>query len=169
MYKKLGIIILCLFCCACTKQEPTNKFKEEYEKYNDEYIKLELEDAKLIQYSTTSEINNIIKNKTGVIYIGSPKDNLSRKVIDILLEVADNTGLEKIYYVDSLDGIEGIDDIENKKIPLVLFILEGKIVNYHIGTIDDKIDLTDDEIIELYNSYSEGIHQVLQDACDESC
>ena len=35
--------------------------------------------------------------------------------------------------------------------------------------IDDKVDLSEDETIDLYNIYLEGIHKVLQDACNESC
>ena len=63
----------------------------------------------------------------------------------------------------------GIDEIENKNIPLVLFVLEGKIEAYHVGTIEDKVELSEDETIDLYNSYLDCIHKVLQDACDESC
>lgn len=168
--KKLLILVLCLLCCACdNKKETVSQFKSEYEKYNEEYLALELEDSDLIRYSKVSEINSLIKKGTGVIFFGSPTDNLSRRVIDILLEVADNTGLKEIYYMDTLDGIEGLDSIEGKKLPLVLFVLEGKIVGYRVGTVDDKVDLTDDDIVTLYNQYSEGIHQVLQDACDEAC
>ena len=114
MNKKLWIIIICLLCCACNSKNKVIKFKEEYEKYNKEYIELNLENANIIKYSNNEEINEIIKNKTGVIYIGSPKDNLSRKAIEILLDAADNTGLEKIYYINNLDNIEGIDEIENQ-------------------------------------------------------
>ena len=167
MKKKLYIILLCLLCCACTNSKTT--IKEEYEKYNKEYVKVDLTNANIVKYSNTKEINKIIKSGTGVIFFGSPKDNLSRVVVDILLDVVNNTDLDHIYYLDNLDGITGIDNIESKKIPLVLFVLDGKIVSYHVGTVNDKIELTDDEIVEIYNLYSDGVHQVLQDACDENC
>ncbi len=169
MYKKILIIIICLLCCACFQKEETSPFKEEWEKYNGKYLKLELENTNIIKLSTTSEINKVIEKGTGVIFIGNPKNNLSRRAISILLEVANNTDLEKIYYLDNYDEINNIQSIENIKIPLVLFVVEGKIVNYRVGTVEDKEELTDDETIELYNFYLEGVHQVLQDACDERC
>lgn len=169
MYKKLLIVIFCLLCIGCGKKESVNQFKKEYEKYNDKYFQLNLNEDDEVVYGTTSKINKIIKSGTGVIFFGSPKDNLSRVVVDILLDVVNNTDLDHIYYLDNLDGITGIDNIESKKIPLVLFVLDGKIVSYHVGTVHDKVELTDDEVVELYNLYSDGVHQVLQDACDESC
>lgn len=168
--EKLIIIMLCFLCLACGKQEDDSiKFKKEYEKYNDKYLSLEISEANLIKYSTDDEINQIIQDGTGVIYIGNPKDNISRKAVDVLLGVAHNTDLEQIYYIDHLDGIEGIDEISDLKIPLVLFVVDGEIISYHIGTIEDKVELSDDEVVELYNIYSDGLHQVLGDACDERC
>lgn len=169
---KLIIIMLCFLCLACGKQKDDGdsvRFKEEYEKYNDEYVSVEISEVNLIKYSTKEEVNQIIQDGTGVIYIGSPRDNVSRKAIDVLLGVAHNTDLEEIYYVDSLDGIEGIDSVEEQRIPMVLFVVDGKIEKYHVGTIEDKTDLSDDELVELYNIYSEGLHTVLGDSCGERC
>ena len=167
MKKKLYIILLCLLCCACTNSKTT--IKEEYEKYNKEYVKVDLTNANIVKYSNTKEINKIIKNKSGVIYIGSPKNNQSRVSLEILLQAAENTGLDKIYYITSTKEIEGLEEIENKNIPLVLFVLEGKIESYYQGTIEGKTKLSEDETLEIYNTYTEGIHKVLQDTCDEEC
>ena len=169
MFKKIIIVLLCFICIGCTDKKSSNDFKKEYEKYNDKYLKLSLENAELMRYSTVSEVNKVIKSGTGVIYVGSPKDNVSRKAIDILLGVAHNTDLKEIYYLDSLDGINGIEDIKDVKMPLMLFVVDGKIETYRVGTIDGKTELTDDEVIEIYNVYSEGVRKVLKDACDESC
>ena len=109
------------------------------------------------------------KEKTGVIFIGSPKNNQSRKAIEVLLQAAENTGLDKIFYLDSTKELKGLDEIENKEIPLILFVLDGKIVKNHQGTINNKEELSEDETIELYNTYTDGIHKVLQDACDDEC
>ena len=166
MKKKLYIIVLCLLCCACNK---TKSFKEEYEQYNNKYLKIELTNTKIIKHSTSDEINKLIKEKTGVIFIGSPKNNQSRKAIEVLLQAAENTGLDKIFYLDSTKELKGLDEIENKEIPLILFVLDGKIVKNHQGTINNKEELSEDETIELYNTYTDGIHKVLQDACDDEC
>lgn len=165
----LFLIFLIFLCCGCDKEGGNNQFVKEYEKYNNDYYKLDLGDTSIFRYSEVDEINKIIKEGTGVIFIGSPKDNLSRRVVDVLFSVADNTDLSDIYYIDSLDEIDGIDNIDGKGIPLVLFVLDGEIVSYRVGTVDNKVDLSEDEEIELYNFYSDGVHKVLQDACDESC
>ena len=164
----LIVIFVCFICIGCGNKRDVDRFKAEYEKYNDQYVALDLDDTSIVRYSDVDEVNKIIDSGSGVLFFGSPSDNLSRKVIEILLEVADSTDLENIYYLNSLDGVVGIDDVD-KKIPLVLFVLDGKIVSYKSGTIDDKVELSDDEVIELYNFYSEGVHKVLQDACDEEC
>ncbi len=172
MKKKFVVMMLCFLCLGCGKKEELGdsiRFKEEYEQYNEEYISLKISESNLIKYSTVEEVNQIIKEGTGVIYIGSPQDDLSRRVVDILFSVASNTGLEQIYYFDSLDEINGLEDIQDLNIPLVLFVAEGDILSYHIGTIDGKVDLSEDEVVQLYNIYLDGIHQVLGDACDERC
>ena len=169
---KLKNVILIIFClilcvgCNNTKKTDAIKFKEEYEKYNDSKIKLEIDENNIITYATTEEINKIIKEKTGVIFIGSPKDNLSRTAIKTLLEASDSTDLTTIYYIDKIDSIEGI---EEKKTPLVLNVLEGEVISYHTGTINDSTNLSEDDELELYNIYLDGIHEVLQDSCDERC
>ncbi len=169
MKKFFLILVLSFICVGCSDKRSVSRFQEEYEKYNDEYLELHLENADYMKYSSISSINDMINSGTGVIFIGSPLDNYSRVAIDILLKVASNTDLEEIYYIDSLDGVRGLDDIKDIHIPVVLFVLDGDIVHYHVGTINNKESLTEDEEIELYNLYSEGVHQVLQDACDESC
>ena len=169
MYKRIFLILLCLLCFGCNDKKGTNQFIEEFKKYNGDYIKLELENADMVHYSDVDEINKIIKSGTGVIFVGKASDNLSRRAVDVLLQASDSTDLDSIYYLNSLDGVLGLDKVESLNVPLVLFVLDGDVVSYHIGTIDNKIDLSEDETIELYNQYLEGIHKVLQDACDESC
>ena len=166
--KILLILIIFVLLIGCTKKEQTDalKFKEEYEKYNDSKIKLEISEENIIKYATNEEINNIIKNKSGVIFICNPKDNLSRVAIKYLLEASESTDLKNIYYINNISEIEGI---ENKQIPIVIYVLDGKVVSTHNGTIEEKTTLTEDEEIELYNIYMDGIHEVLQDACDEEC
>lgn len=169
--KKIIIMLLCLLCIACEKKEfeenDSVKFKNEYEQYNDEYIALDISEANLIYYSDIDEINQVIQSGTGVIYIGQPEDNVSRKAIDVLLGVTHNTDLDKIYYVNSLDGLTGVNHLEGLEelnagmIPLVLFVKDGEIVHYHLGTIDNKTELSEDEMIKLYNIYLEGLQKVL--------
>ena len=166
--KKLLITIIIVLLIGCTKKEQSDaiKFKEEYEKYNNTKIKLNISEDNIIKYATKKEIKEIIKNKSGVIFIGDPKDNQSRVAIKCLLNASESTDLQQIYYTKDTTNIE---EIENTKTPIVIYVLEGKIVSTHNGTIKDKTKLSEDEEIELYNIYIDGIHKVLQDACDEEC
>ena len=169
MNKKLLLItIIFVLLIGCTKKEQSDaiKFKEEYEKYNNTKIKLNISEDNIIKYATKKEIKEIIKNKSGVIFIGEPQDNLSRVAIKCLLNASESTDLQQIYYTKDTTNIE---EIENTKTPIVIYVLEGKIVSTHNGTIKDKTKLSEDEEIELYNIYMDGIHKVLQDACDEEC
>ena len=164
-YKKVLLIVIVILLTACTKElTDSTKFKQEYEKYNKEKIELTIPEENIIEYKTKEEINKIIEKDTGVIFIGSPDDNKSRTSIKLLLEASDSTDLQKIYYIDNIKGIK-LDNIDNKT-PIVLFILDGKVLSY---SINEKEELTEDEEIDLYNNYLEGIHQVLQDTCDEEC
>ena len=164
-YKKILLIVIVILLTACTKElTDSTKFKQEYEKYNKEKIELTIPKENIIEYKTKEEINKIIEKDTGVIFIGSPKDNKSRTSIKLLLEASNSTDLQKIYYIDNIKGIK-LDNIDNKT-PIVLFILDGKVLNY---VTNEKEELTEDEEIDLYNNYLEGIHQVLQDTCDEEC
>ena len=163
----LLILIFLLFGCTTNKENDAIKFKKEYENYNKSKIKLEISKNNIIEYKTTEEINNILKNKTGVIFIGNPKDNLSRASIKILLDASESTDLQTIYYIDSMENINL--DLNDTKIPLVLNVLDVKILSYHIGTINDKEKLSEEEELELYNIYTNGIHEVLQDTCNEEC
>ena len=162
----LAIIIIITGCN--NKESDAIKFKKEYEKYNKSNIKLEIDEDNIIKYSKFDNINKIIKEGTGVIFIGNPKDDLSRTSLKVLLNAADSTDLQKIYYNSSLDNIK-IEGIDNLQMPLVVNVLEGKIKSYHIGTINNSKKLSESDEMELYNIYTDGIHQVLGDTCDEEC
>lgn len=172
-WKKILIAIICSLCLGCSNKDKeltdSLRFKQEFESVNEEYVTLNLSEHNPIKYGTKSEINHMIQEGTGIIYFGDAQDNLSRRVISVLVDVSENTDIDTIYYYHDLDGIDGLEEISDSKIPLVLFVLEGKIVDYHVGTIEDKVDLSNDELIELSNIYLEGVHAVLQDACDERC
>ena len=73
MSKKLLFIILVLICVGCTNNKVSDsvKFKREYEKYNNEYLKLDIDEDNIIKYSDVQEINKIISSGTGVIFVGN--------------------------------------------------------------------------------------------------
>lgn len=86
------------------------RFKEEYESLNNattssgkEYLDLEISASNIIKYSTIDEIIDIIENGTGVIYLGYPECPWCRNTVPALLEAADSTPLETIYYLNMHD------------------------------------------------------------------
>ena len=220
----LLIVVLCVFSLVgCSKKDDyASKFKEEYESYNGkqtssgkDYLKVEVPEENVIVYSSISEVLDIIKNKSGVIYFGFPTCPWCRNMVVPLLEAADSTSLDKIYYlnmyeerdtikyvdgefitekeasegyydlVNALSSIlddyivkdsDGIEHNTSKKriyVPLVVFIKDGEIVDYHANTVDSQVDpyikLNDEEHDSLYNIYLNGIHKVLDDVCDSKC
>ncbi len=84
------------------------KFKEEYESLNDtiresdgqKYNNIEVPEDNPVKYVSAKEAANIIKNKSGVIYIGANWCPWCRNAIPVLLEAAKNNDTKTIYYLD---------------------------------------------------------------------
>ena len=76
------------------------KFKKEYEKYNSELLKIKIDRNNKIKYSNYDEIKNIIKNNTGIIYLGTPKSNWCRNIINPLFDAVNNNNIDTVYYLD---------------------------------------------------------------------
>lgn len=158
---------------------------------------------------------DLIENKTGIIYIGYPKCPWCQKLVPILNEVAIEDEVENIYYIDNfydmrpdknenpknekeydkLVSLLGDEIVEMKleesefniiRVPLVLFVKNGKILDYHIGTYEghnlkEKIDkdgnkvkyleeLTNKQKQEIKNILDEKIRKVYSNKCsDSSC
>ena len=169
--KKIIFLCLCFLLVGCSfgKKDNRSDFQIEFEKYNDQYLKLDLSDDKVFYMATSEEVNDVLSNGSGVILIGKAQDNLTRRVVKVLKDTALNTGLDNVYYLSSFDQVNIDEDIPTDGMPIVIFVVDGKVVTYHIGTIDDKVDLSEDEEISLYNIYVDGVHKVLKDACDEEC
>ncbi len=86
------------------------KFKLEYEKYNNKqsksgktYPKVTISANNPVKYLTLKEANDLIKNKTGIIYFGYPTCPWCRNAIPQLLESVSNTSVNTIYYVNMED------------------------------------------------------------------
>ena len=120
--KKIIVIYLCmcvLLTCLYIKnikdkkveENDSMKFKEEYESLNEkeneltgkEYLKVSIKENNPIKYATYSEIKNIITSGTGVIYFGFPECPWCRNAVPVLLEAAEDNGIDKVYYFNALD------------------------------------------------------------------
>lgn len=153
----IGIIILIVIICVVfflfiksnrvirENELPDNlKFKEQYESLNDKkdkvgnnYLKVIIAENNPIIYKTDREILDILTNETAIIFFGYESDPWSRNVIDPLLQMAKDNGIDKIYYVN----IENIRDTYK--------IVDGKVEMEKKGTdayykildfLGDKLD-----------------------------
>lgn len=217
----LVIMVFSLSGCFKERENDALKFKEEYEKFNGEksssgkvYPEVLVDENNIIEYISMNRAEEIVDDGTGVIYFGYASCPWCRNAISVLLKAAENTDIDKIYYVDMEDArdikkigdngeiittkeasdgyydlVDELDDIlldytikdkngnevntGDKRIyvPLVVFVVDGEIVNYHLDTVSSQTDpyipLNEEEQIELFNIYSDGIHDVLGDICDE--
>ena len=187
MKKGLYIILLLLFISipvGCNKKnskiESTDalKFKEEYESLNNEkdLIKVSIKEKNPIVYSNLDEVIDIMDNKSGLIYFGNAKSNSCRDMISILIEAAKQTGLKKIYYIDTKNIEENDEKLSKIKEyvndfngAILLFIKDKE----NIGSIQsldkDYKKMSEEEQDELLKIYRNSIHEMLDDICDQSC
>lgn len=115
------------------------KFAEEYKTTKDN----------VFTYRTIKEINKILKNSTGLVFLGFPKCPWCRGYVPIINEVAKKEGLEKVYYfniyedrknnteeyqemVKLLKGFLRYDDEGNERIyaPSLIAVKNGKILEF---------------------------------------
>ena len=90
--------------------EDALKFKEEYEKLNGtvafgeiKYNNLEISENNPIKYSSYDELIEVIKNESGIIYLGFPGCPWCRSALPILLDVAKDNDISTIYYKNIKD------------------------------------------------------------------
>lgn len=111
MKKILILIFITIFIftgCSKQKNEDAIQFKEEYEQYNEKvngnqkYMKVNIQEDNPIKYVKYQELIQIIKNKTGIIYFGFPECPWCRNVVPVLLETAEEFGIDTIYYYNAL-------------------------------------------------------------------
>jgi len=82
-------------------------FKREYEKFNGKtdsngnlYMNLSIPSNHVVQYASYQRIFSLLERGTGVIYFGTPQNFQCRNLVPVLLEAAQETGLDTIYYLD---------------------------------------------------------------------
>lgn len=212
MKKYLKIILVILFILIIASillyiyvsNSDSNHFAKLYKDVGKDnvYKKISAEDA-----------IDLIENKTGIIYIGYETCPWCNALVPLLNEVAKEDEVETIYYIDNFynmrpDKNENPENVEeyNKlvdllgdeivemksgenefniiRVPLVLFVINGEIVDYHKGTYEghnlkEKIDkngntvkyleeLTENQKQEIKNTLDEKIRKVYSNKCSES-
>lgn len=99
------------------------RFKEEYESLNNTvresdgatYNEVNIPSENPMKYITAKEAVDIIKNKTGIIYIGANWCPWCRNAIEVLIDVAKKENLKTIYYLD-LTQYRNVWEIKDNKL-----------------------------------------------------
>ncbi len=112
----LGILVFFLVFgftgCGENKNMDAVKFKEEYEKLNgttnstgQEHRTISVSEDNPFVYTTPEEVvKKMDNNETFYVYFGSSYCPWCRSIIEKAIEVANNKGIETIYYVDVWGG-----------------------------------------------------------------
>lgn len=141
----------------------------------------------VFQYKTSEEILKIMKNGTGVVYLGFPGCPWCVSYVGHLNDVAKENGLEKIYYyniledrknntefyqevVKLLSGNLQYDDEGNERVyvPNVSFHVNGKVIGNDYETSKDTRGFdtpcdywTDEEVNDLKNTLTTYTKEVV--------
>lgn len=119
------------------------------------------------------------KNEIGQIYYFNASEIRDVKELKDGKIVTTKEGTKEYYKLleklnDVLGPYDGLDDENIKRLyfPTMVFVMGGKVVATHIGTVDSQKDpykkLTENEEKELLKIYEEAIEKIYG-VCDESC
>ena len=93
-------LIVCMTMIILYQEKDNIRFKREYEYLNNKknYIKVNINADNPMVYVNIKDITNLIEEGTGVIYFGFPDCSECRNLVPVLLEVAEENNVDKIYY-----------------------------------------------------------------------
>ena len=140
------IVVLIVLVISGCKESDGSRFKKEYESLNNskingtdlKYLNLSIPLNNKVIYKIDSEIIDVIKNETGVVYFGFNSCPWCRSMIINLLEVVNNLGIEHLYYVDIKDIRDVLEVEENGNI---VRTKTGSIAYHELLTLlDDYLD-----------------------------
>ena len=144
----LGFLgLISFYYLNLTKVTDASKFKEEYSNVSEDNV---------FVYRTDKEIVDILKHGTGIVYLGFPECPWCQAYVSYLDEVAKETKIEKIYYlnileirknntkeyqeiVSLLDNYLSYDEEGKKRIyvPAIVAVKEGEIIGFDDETSHD--------------------------------
>ena len=144
----LGFLgLISFYYLNLAKVTDASKFKEEYSNVSEDNV---------FVYRTEKEIIDILKHGTGIVYLGFPECPWCQAYVSYLDEVAKETKIEKIYYlnileirknntreyqeiVSLLDNYLSYDEEGKKRIyvPAIVAVKEGEIIGFDDETSHD--------------------------------
>lgn len=157
MKKLLCVLIAALTLLGCAQSDAI-KFKKEYESLNGkenengrDYVEISIPKDNPIVYADIDKILDVIENE-GVIYFGFAECPWCRNALPVLIEAANEAGIEEIYYYDIQDVRDNLELNENGEIVTVKEKDEDyqKIYDALYDSLSVYEGLNDDSIKRLY-------------------
>lgn len=147
------LVILCLgLVSGCGKATDAEKFKKEYEELNGrtiehtkyEYPSIEIISNNAIKYSDADEILDVLTDGSGVIFLGYPSCPWCRNAVPVLLEAANEVGIETVYYMNMKNERDEFKVAEDGTLEVVKEGTEGyKKLLERLDSILDEYTLKD--------------------------
>lgn len=138
----------------------SNKVLSDSERFKQEYSSVS--DSNVFVYKSIDDVIDILKNGTGVVYLGFPECKWCQAYVKYLDEVSSDIEINKIYYCNVLEDrqnntesykklVEVLGDNlqyddEGKKrvyVPNVSFVVEGKIIGNDYETSKNTLGFSD--------------------------
>lgn len=126
MKKIIVILLIVLVATMVTgcKESDGVKFKKEYESLNNKeafspdykYLEVNIPKDNKIIYKSDSEIIDVIKNETAVIYFGFNSCPWCRSMVENLIKVTNDLNIKNVYYVDVKDIRDTLEVTEDGNI-----------------------------------------------------
>lgn len=189
-----GVLMLIAFIYLGAKDY--NKDGDKYiltdaEKFAKEYTSVDKNNV--FVYRTDEQIIKILKDGTGIVYLGFPECPWCQKYVSILNEVAKENNITKIYYFNILEDRKletpeykemvsllknylDTDDEGNKRIfvPEIVFVQNGEIIahNNETAKIMNSTETpesywTEEKITSLKTLLTEYITQINSNVCTD--
>ena len=176
----LTFLLILTGCSTVSVTKVKDDTKTDAIRFSSEYSTVKKDNV--YKYSTYSNVMDILKNKTGIIYLGFPSCALCKEITPILNEVAKEKDIKEVLYynfkdmrdnntteyqelADKLSDYIKTDDEGNKRIqaPTVIFINKGNIVAVYIDTInfDSEEIMTDEEKNTLKQNFESLVDKMI--------
>lgn len=182
-----GVLITTMYI---TKDEPIEQISDS-EKFKSEYDGVK--EDNIFVYKSLSDINKILESGTGVVYLGFPECPWCQKYVVYLEEVAEEVGINKIYYndildyradnskeyqktVELLDNYLLLDDEGNKRVfvPEIVVVKNGEIIGHDnessVVTEEDGTPneyWTDKKVSKLKSKLTKLMNEVKTNTCTD--
>lgn len=180
----IAIVLVGVIIFLNIKKKNEDNSITDAKRFSEEY---KISEDNVFVYRNSDEILKIMKNGTGVVYLGFPECPWCSAYVVYLNEVAKENHLDKIYYyniledrknntefykevIELLSGNLQYDDEGNERlyVPNVSFHVKGKIIGNDYETSKDTHDLkdpkdywTNEEISELKSTLTKYTKEVV--------